>query len=368
MSNLKLSTEKYTFQALEDKYRGFLAPAFQIMIEGKNIQKESMIISSVKVEMSVQSTADSFSFTIANAFDYASREFNSAWIEDYFTPAKSVEIKMGYVDKLETVMVGVITKVTYEYPKNGYPTIQVSGMDLSFVMMRGKKIVDWSGKKFSDIVSEIGKQYALHLDIDPSDKVHSYHAQSFKDNFNFIKSLAEEINYDFSIIGQTLYFKKPLTDTTPVIEFEWGKHLHSFSVTYDIADQVSKVVVVGTENQKKEVYIGEASKVKKLGTNSKTGVDLMKTFGVNADDYQKEELKSVDEAQKRAEAILNEKSMKMVKGSGECIGLPEMQAGRYIQIKKIGKKLSQPYHIQTVSHTIGKSGYITSFTFRGNAI
>lgn len=368
MSNLKLSTDSYSFQDLEEKYRGFLAPSFQILIEGRNISTENMIISSLKVETSVQSTADSFSFTIANAFDYGTREFNVDWIDQYFTPTKSIEIKLGYVDKLETVMSGVITKVSYQYPKNGYPTINVSGMDLSFVMMRGKKIVDWSGKTFSEIVSAIGQQYALNLDIDQSDKKYDYHAQYFKDNFNFIKSLAQEINYDFAIIGKTLYFKKTLTGTSPMLELEWGKHLHSFSTTYDIADQVSKVVVLATENQKKLVYEGEATEVKKLGTNPKTGVDLMQVFGTNADDYQKEELKSEQDAQERAEAILNEQALKLVKGNGECIGLPEIQAGRYIKIKQMGQQLSQPYHIQSVTHSIGNSGYTTSFSFRGNAI
>ncbi|GAA0377054.1 phage late control D family protein [Bacillus horti] len=368
MSNLKLSTKTYSFQQLEEKYRGFLAPAFQILVEGSNIQLEGMVLSNVKVSTSIQATADTFSFTVSNAFDFGKREFDSSWINKYFSPTKSVEIKMGYVDRFETVMEGIITKISYEYPKNGHPSIHVTGMDLSFLMMRGKKIKSWSDKSYSEIVTEIGGDYSLKLDVDSCPKTNSHHVQNFKDNFNFIKGLAKEVNYDFSIVGRTLYFKKPLTQAASVIELEWGKHLHSFSATHDISQQVSKVHVYGTNHKSKEVYSGEAAQINKLGSNAKTGADLMRSFGTNADDYNKEELQSAEEAKLRAEAILNETAMNLVQGNGECIGLPEIQAGRYLKLAKLGRHLSQPYHILTVTHSIGKTGYTTSFTFRGNAI
>lgn len=367
MSSLKIGKKHFTFDQLEEKYRSFLAPSFQILIEGKNILMEDMIIPSVKVDTSVQSTADSFSFSVANAFDYGTREFNNKWINQYLSPAKSVEIKMGYVDRLETVMEGVITKVSYDYPKSGYPTVNVTGMDMSFVMMRGKKFADWSGKKISDIVKEIGKKYSLNLEVDANETLYPTHAQE-TDNFNFIKSLADEINFDFSVIGKTLYFRKPLTGTSPMITLEWGKHLHSFSTTFNIADQVSKVVIFGSDNQTTEMYKGESTLVKKLGTNSKTGVDLMKVFGKNAEDYQKAKVESKKHAQDRAEAILNEKAMKLVTGNGECIGLPEIQAGRYLKVEHMGKQLSQPYYLYTVAHSVDKSGYTTKFSYGGNAI
>ncbi len=77
---------------------------------------------------------------------------------------------------------------------------------------------------------------------------------------------------------------------------------------------------------------------------------------------------SQDEAKTHAEALLNKRSMKLISGQGECIGIPEIRAGRYIKLSGIGSKLSQPYYIVSTLHIVDETGYVTRFQVGGNAV
>src|SRR5690606_41371777 len=134
----------------------------------------------------------------------------------------------------------------------------------------------------------------------------------------------------------------------------------NFNVEQNIADQVTKVIVRSWDPKTQKVIEASTDSVNKIGTNSKTGSDLLKTLGtfeeyiyVNAEDAQ--------DAKTKAEAVMNERAMKLVTGTGECIGLPEIRAGRYIKLDGLGSRLSQPYYIVSATHTIDDSGFVTDF-------
>ena len=161
MCALKLDTKSYDFHALEKKYSGFRAPAFKIMIEGKDIvTKEYMGIGELTVENSIDK-ASIFNFTVINGYEMQKSSFK--WVEDYLTVGKKIEIKLGYIDKFETVFEGYITNVKFQFIKGEVPTMLISGMDASFLMMKGKKSFIWSKKKHSDIVTDVGKKYGFKV-------------------------------------------------------------------------------------------------------------------------------------------------------------------------------------------------------------
>lgn len=54
----------------------------------------------------------------------------------------------------------------------------------------------------------------------------------------------------------------------------------------------------------------------------------------------------------------------MVTGSGSVVGLPEVRAGRPLYICKLGARFSGRYLITSSTHSIGDSGYTTTFEKR----
>ncbi|UUZ94993.1 hypothetical protein LJK87_11075 [Paenibacillus sp. P25] len=362
---MALETATYTFDELESKYRNFYAPAYEIYIDGSNMVTESMAIPSITVTTSVEPKANYVNFTVKNAYDPVKRDFN--WLTQYFVLGKTLEVKMGYTDKLRTVFYGIITSVTADYPGQGHPTLKILGMDKSTLMMKGSKAGYWIDKKYSDVAKEIGQKYVPDVVVDDTQTVIKTIDQKGMSDFKFLEYLALVCNYDFFLVDKSMYFRKPLTATSSVLTLSYGKNLRSFSPDMNIADQVTKVTVRGWDDKQQKPIVSSASEITKLGSGSKTGKDLLKTQG----DFEENiytNVDSVEEAKAKAEAIMNKRAMKLVSGDGECIGLPEICAGRYIKLDGLGQVFNQSYYIVSSTHRIDSSGYTTSFKVQGNAV
>ncbi|MCG9968449.1 hypothetical protein L9W92_10335 [Pelotomaculum terephthalicicum JT] len=364
MGDVSLNNNSYGFDELAGKYRDFYAPYFKVRVEGEDLVGQGVGINSVKVDTSVEK-ADSFSFTVINAYNAVNRDFD--WLDQYFSAGKNIEITMGYADKLETVFIGLITSVKIDFPPDGNPTITVGGMDATFKMMRGVKSRSWMNKKHSEVVSAIAGEYALKTSVDTTSVVYDIVEQSRATDYQFLSWMARENNYEFFVAGKTAYFRKPHQDKTPVITLELGKNLHNLSVEIDIVDQIAKVDVRGYDEKKKEEIAGVSGSVNKLGNGAKTGPAILSEICPNAKDYIYTNVTSKADADEKATAVLNERAMQLVSGSGESIGLPEIRAGKYIKVAGAGSKLNQVYYLKSATHTVDDSGYFTAFTIGGNA-
>lgn len=366
--SMELDKSKYVFNDLEKKYLNFYAPSFSVLVEGTDLIKQGVGITSVKVDTSVDQ-ADSLSFVVTNAFDIVKREFN--WLDDYLAAGKYVEVKAGYVDKLKTVFYGLITSVKFDFPQEGTPKVNVNALDITFLMTKGIKSRSWTEKKISDVVKTIVSEYmkVKSNKVDDTGTVYKIIEQSRQSDYDFIKEKAQEHNYEFFITGKTLYFRQPHKSKTSVLTLEWGKNLKSFSPEIDIADQVTEVVVRGYDEINQEEIESNSKDIEKMESDAETGQDILKKVcGSGVKEYYYENVSSEKEAQDRATAILNDKAMSFITGNGETIGIPEIRAGRYITMNGLGAKLSQLYYITSATHTIDSSGYSTSFSVGGNAI
>ena len=234
--------------------------------------------------------------------------------------------------------------------------------------MRGRSAKTYVNKKISDVVREIGQEHGANsFEIDPTTKQIPVLSTKPENDYQFLHELAQSINYEFFVVGKTLYFRKKNENKTPLMTMEWGKHLIRFNVEQNLADQVTKVKVRSWDPKNRKVIEATSSQVKRIGSNSKTGPDLLKTMG-NFEEVLYLNVADAQEATARADAALNERAMKLVTGEAECIGIPEIRAGRYIRLEGLGKRLNQPYYISRARHTIDDSGYTTEFTVQGNAV
>jgi len=240
-------------------------------------------------------------------------------------------------------------------------------MDISFLMMKGKKVSSWKEKKYSEIAKDVASKYSSKQFIDTTTEKFPVISQNKQDDFHFLLSLAKKCNREFFIVGKTIYFRKPLKKVSPAVTLVWGKNLRSFTTDMNIHAQVSKVIVTSWDDKTQKTIEATSKEIVKMGSNKKTGKDIMKALG-EITEYVETKVKSQSEAQEMADSLLNEKAMKLISGSGESLGIPELRAGKYIKLEGVGKKMTQPLYLTSVSHTISTSGFITSFKVGGNAI
>jgi len=359
-----------TFVQLEETHNGFYVPSFEILVNNKDLLHDLyMEISSVQVD-NVLKGGDRFSFTVNSTFNFEEKDFEH--LEDTFGFGNAVLISMGYqngkpgVQKLPEMIMGKITSVQTSFPATGLPQINVSGYDLTYCMGKGKKSrPPWHNRTDSYVVSQIAREYGLNPKVVDTVVEHPTTQQSQESDAQFIERLTTRNGYEcFAFMKDLTFRPRPTRPTDPVVSLEWGKGLLSFSPEINIAEQVTKVEVRGWDvSTKKEVVgIAEAGQEPGRVQGRQSGGEILKKVCREEKELKvRESVFSKQEAKRRADAILKERSEQFVKGSGESIGMPEIRAGTYIDLKGMGQLFSRLYYIEQCTHTINNSGYRTTF-------
>lgn len=357
------------FEQLEKKYGNFLAPGFEIEVAGINLAREGMEIVSVSVEH-VLNEADHFTFTINSAFDVAGQELR--WIDSFLPAGKKVTIRMGYAETKPLMMVGIVTSIETRFPAGGTPQLEIGGFDLSHLLMKGMKPRSWDDIKHSDIASRLALQdYGLKSAVDDTrvtyPKVMKPSGQS---DYQFLQDLAQRNFYECFVFGETLFFRSPAKDSEPVVTLRWHQNLISFNPEINLAGQVGEVEVRGWDPKAKKEIVGVAKVGDELGRRSgKSGGELIQ--GLTRETIRenvRQPVYSQQEADLLAKSILNKHAEGLIKGTGETIGIPDILPGKTIRLEGLGKRFSKTYYIERAVHSIGASGYHTTFHIKENAI
>ena len=361
-----------TFVQVEETYKGFYVPSYKILVNNRDLLRHLyMEISSVQVDNTLKG-GDRFSFTVNSTFNFEEKDFEH--LEDTFAFGNSVLIRMGYQngelqpdgEVLPIMIMGKITAVQTSFPASGLPQINVSGYDLTYCMGKGKKSrPPWHNKTDSYVVSQIAGEYGLNPKVVDTLVEHPTTQQSQESDAQFIERLTTRNGYEcFAILKDLIFRPRPKRPEEPKVSLEWGKGLLSFSPEINIAEQVTKVEVRGWDvNTKKEV-VGTAQAGEEPGRvqGRQSGAEVLKKVCREEKELKvRESVFSKQEAKRRADAILKERSEQFVKGSGESIGMPEIRAGTYIDLKGMGQLFSRLYYIEQSTHTINNSGYRTTF-------
>ena len=356
---------------LETLYENFYAPAFAIEIDGDDIKRQQAEVAGVTVD-NILGGAGQFSFSVNNPFDPGKNEFG--WLDrGLFEVGKEVKIKMGYGKQMELMLLGIITSLKVSFPAGGASQIEVSGYDLSHKMMKGKKSPPaWNQKKDSDVVTEIARRYGFDTSKVEDTKIsHPKIKQDKESDYDFIKKLADRNGFELFVFEKTLFFRPPAINTTPELALQWGKTLMSFSPEINIAEQVTEVKVIGWDPASKKEIIGKASKGQEesRGKGKQSGSEMAgKVYKDPVVEEVRKPVYSQAEADRLAKAILSRLSEGLVKGTGECIGAPTLKPGLTISLEGLGKRFSKPYYLDKTTHTIGTSGYKTSFSVKDNSL
>jgi phage protein D len=73
---------------------------------------------------------------------------------------------------------------------------------------------------------------------------------------------------------------------------------------------------------------------------------------------------SDEEARELAVSLLRERAYEFVTATGRVAGLPELRPGDNLEIFGLGVRFSGTYYVKRVEHTLGGSGFFTTFTGR----
>jgi phage protein D len=344
------------------------APSIKIFAGGSELPPEVAVdVLDVKVSDYVEG-ASAFTITFNN-WNSATQEFKSIG-KDTLAEGTEVEVKLGFVDTLKSLMVGEVTSLEPEFPENEAPTMKVHGYDRLHRFRRGRKTRSFLDMKDSDIAQKVAGDLQLRADAEDTQITHEYVLQSNQTDIDFLLERARRINYEVVVQDKTLFFRKAANNKSKVVSIEFGLTLKSFYPRLSTMKQVSEVVVQGWDHKTKEAIVGKAQQGDELSkmNGAKLGVAISEgAFAATTNIVVDQPVFSQGEANQIAKGLFNEMSVDFITGEGSAIGNTEIRAGQVVELLKLGERFSGPYYVTSSTHVIDRKGYQTRFTVARNA-
>ncbi|MDE7062321.1 MAG: hypothetical protein K2O73_03635 [Lachnospiraceae bacterium] len=346
-----------SMSSLATKYKDFMVPAMKVKSGAFNLmEKSDYAVESVEVTLS-QTAASAAVIKLTNVYDLEARSFVSDVSSDFIL-GELIEVEMGYGSCLTSMFYGYVDEITYDLSEN--PSVRVTAVDVRKVMMGSKMSnISHQVKSYSDAFQAVVKKYKTaykSTDVDVTEKLEADCIIQNGSDYDFImEELCRKGNRDFFVHAGKLYFKNTSAELFDTVEMEWAKDLISFQRRASFQDAVVKVIGQDTDNKEEvaaEVKIKADDKQKSLVQSETTQMDAA--------------IEDTSDAKKIAEHTADEMQKKARQASGVCIGIPEIQAGGRVKIKKGDHKLIDgTYDIIEAKHSFGSEGYRTSFEVGG---
>lgn len=357
----------YQFKSLEDKYGGFVAPAFTVSVGGKKLDSSKFHFSTITVDIDAGQGAGGCSFTLESQYDYEGGKWDNNLLGTIQVGEK-IEIEAGYVKK-KRVFYGFVDDYTINYSADSAPSLSVNGIDAKGFLMNAKDRKYMSEKSTAAVVKEIlnecvSKGYAKKVTVGRIRDFEAELIQEDMDDYHFLCFLAQTYNMCFLVVDGEIVFDSLMKKTKPILTLKLGVSLLSFSKTVSLRDQVGKVVVYGIDPRTLKPISGEAVNTSAAGAGKEAG-DLARGFNGIVEKELNYFVQTPQECKELAQALFDQRAYSFVSGKGRCLGIPELIPGRYITLGGFDKSASDKYFISKVTHEYSEEGYYTTFEVKG---
>ncbi len=280
---------------------------------------------------------------------------------------KEVEISAETAGGERVVLIkGEITALEPEFQEGMIARLVVRGYDRSHRLFREMKSRTHVNKKDSDLAQEIAREAGLRADIETTTAVYNHIFQHNQSDLAFLQARARRIGFECYVQEDTLVFRSPSNDGNGV-RLTWGRDLLSFTPRMNLAEQVDEVIVRGWDVGRKSAVIGRAQRgglYPRIG-ESKDGATWARDFGTGKHVIVDAGVGSQAEADRLAEARLNEISGAFVVAEGVALRRPDIRAGRAVTLEALGDRFSGTYLVTSARHLYTAEGLRTHFSVRG---
>ena len=261
---------------------------------------------------------------------------------------------------------GEITALEPEFQEGRIFILVVRGYDKSHRLFRESKSQAFLNIKDSDLASQFAGNAGLSAQVDATSTVYDHIYQDNQTDLAFLMQRAWRIGYECFVDEGKLYFRKP-PNSTPETKLVWGEDLVSFYPRMTLAEQVDTVEVKGWDPKKLEAIVGKKKKGKLYPQNgdSKDGAKWAGAFGTGKHTVVDIPVVSQAEADTIAQARLDELSGTYVDAEGTAIRRPEVKAGKFVKLERLGERMSGKYMVTQATHVCNNDGLLVKFNVCG---
>jgi len=351
-------------------------PEFKMTLGGIDFSDPAMEKKVVEIEVeAVADGPDSFKVTLDDREDFFA---GGGKIKE----SDSASIAMGYLEGQppQEVLTGTVTGIDSfrrEYRRQMYV---IQGFCLAHRLTRGRHRCSWEQMKDSDLAPILAGEAGLGCEADDSGIIHPFIAQNNLTNLAFLYERARRIGFEVDVVKNTLMFKKPCV-SGPVCTLTWDQSnignnsdarlLKRCKFASSTMGQVDEVTVRHYDPKLKKEIVGKSSDVhgQTMG-GQKTGPQWASgdapSLKIQVSD---QPVRSVEEAEKLAWSILNQRAGSFMTGTGSCEGDNRIKPGKVVKVDGVGGEVNGDYYIVRCSHKMRMGagpgyGYETEFEIR----
>ena len=369
------------YKELKKKYCEFVYPMVTLQVGDRNFaeNKNNLVLSDVSVELSCGLEASAASYSIYGVYNVEEGQYSFSAFKEFVQLGSTVTISMGYGGVMEEIFVGFIAQTRFVKYGGDIHHVEVTAMDAKGLMMVNSYARQMTAGNYGDAVKEIfrGSMYqkmnadgiyrSIHVDDTP-DKTGEQNRQPSsytvemvsESDYEFIVKAAKRFNYEFFVDTGTVYFRKAKqTEEECLIEIGMDKGIRSYDITYDITGLVKSVEVRGMDTVKAEMV----SAVQKTSNKISTGNKAKALIGQSGKCVIDAGAISKEQAQYRAQAMMEDISYRFGSLECICIGMPELKPGHFIRTTGLGEPCDNRFYVTQARHEISDSGgYLTHIT------
>ena len=373
----------YDFSELEKQYESFDQPMAVIKVNDKEIgtKKRRFILSDVIVDLTSGYEASTAEFSIFDVYDMGQACFLFEDVKKFIFLGSKVDIYLGYSGSVTAVFTGVITGVNFLFEKEDIPCIRVTAMDVKGIMMSGSYSRQLMAQNYADAVTEIlnktayeklkGSEIIKSIQVDDTpDKQRNASAGGgaggsgqeqvtdksiemvAESDYEFVVKVAKRNNFEFFTRCGNVYFRKAKSEDTVIMQIGPNTGMTYFDVSYDLTGLVEKIIVRGMDVAKAKVISSEKKFSNKISQGNKAKPLLSGSQKVYIDST----VSSKEEAEDRADSLMETMSYRYGKLACGIVGLPELQPGYFVELSGLGEGADNKFYINRVRHVLSREG------------
>jgi Bacteriophage probable baseplate hub protein len=364
-------------------YGDLYVPAFTVSLGSNDrdmLTTHGLAATSVSVDLAL-SMSGTFSFSIPDTFDPERSEFltkNKDPVLDLLTLGKRVWIRMGYGDRKaqKPILSGYITAVGTGFAEGGSPTLEVSGVDSTYLLTLGTQKFQ-SELTVEEMVSMIARQSRLRAEVKGVPGTKMLLGPNMQSGLAYLRRLATKFSsasekFEFyaraTPDGDELHFRPRQVQSAPVGTLSWGVDLLSFKPEFSIGEQVSEVKILSWDDVAKKKIVGRATREPAATSGGTSGGAVQKKLFGDAVLELYHPVRTQQEADDRAASELAQRAQSYVGGTGETFGFPELLPDTNVALEGLGKRFSKTFYVRKTVHRFDASGYRTRFTVERTAL
>ena len=361
---------KYEYMSLGKKYDDFTAPGFEVTLDGTPLTPDKYPIPELEVEVNADGTAGGCHFRVEGIFNAEQMKWENH-LTKLVHPGSKIIVKGGYADGKKELFYGYVDDYSLSFDEESNPQVTVTGLDGLGYLMNMREPYYGGKKKMKAVIEELLKKsvdagFAKSVKVTVSQDANNFEAPILKeqvDDWKFLRLMAQRCGASLLVIDGEMIFDTVATKTTPIIKLTLNKNVSDFQKRVSLAHQVGAVEVVGRDVNHKLIK----SKVDSVGIGSdgKSAADWVPGLKQAVLREENEFVRTEKECEAIAQSRLNTIAMGLVSGSAQCIGLPELIPGRYVEIDGGDEGENGTYFLTKVRHTFAGNAFQTAFEFKG---